>query len=66
MPVGRALTVALVGASGLVGAEFLRLMEERRFPVQELRPLATRRSAGKTVSFRGATLTIAETTPEAF
>ncbi len=62
----RELTVALVGATGVVGLEFLRQMEARAFPVGELRLLATSRSAGKTLSFRGEALTVRETTPEAF
>ncbi|MDE2639786.1 MAG: aspartate-semialdehyde dehydrogenase [Chloroflexota bacterium] len=62
----RELTVALVGASGVVGTEFLRTMEERALPVKELRLLATKRSAGQTRRFRGEDLTIAETTPAAF
>ena len=62
----RELTVALVGASGVVGTEFLRTMEERELPVQELRLLATKRSAGQTRRFRGEELTIAETTHDAF
>ena len=62
----RELTVALVGASGVVGTEFLRTMEERALPVKELRLLATKRSAGQTRRFQGEDLTIAETTPEAF
>jgi aspartate-semialdehyde dehydrogenase len=62
----RELTVALVGASGVVGSEFLRTMEERLLPVKELRLLATKRSAGQTRRFHGADLTIAETTPHAF
>ena len=62
----RELTVALVGASGVVGSEFLRTMEERQLPVKELRLLATKRSAGQTRRFHGADLTIMETTPAAF
>ena len=62
----RELTVALVGASGVVGTEFLRTMEERALPVKELRLLATKRSAGQARRFRGEELTIAETTPDAF
>ena len=62
----RELTVALVGASGVVGSEFLRTMEERQLPVKELRLLATKRSAGQTRRFHGADLTIRETTPAAF
>lgn len=62
----RDLTVALVGATGIVGGEFLRLMEERAFPVDELRLLATKRSAGRQLNFRGETLTVQETTHDAF
>ena len=63
---GRELTVALVGATGVVGAEFLRCMEERDFPVGELRLLATKRSAGRQLEFRGEQLTVRETTHDAF
>ena len=63
---GRELTVALIGATGVVGAEFLRCMEEREFPVGELRLLATKRSAGRELQFRGRALTVAETTHDAF
>jgi aspartate-semialdehyde dehydrogenase len=59
------LTVALVGATGVVGEQFLRIMEERALPVGELRLLATSRSAGRSLTFRGETFTVAETTPEA-
>lgn len=43
--------VAIVGATGAVGAELLRILEERSFPVRELRLLASPRSAGKTLAF---------------
>lgn len=62
----RELTVALVGATGVVGAEFLRLMEERRTPIKELRLLATQRSAGRELRFRGEPITVRETTHDAF
>lgn len=45
--------VAVVGASGLVGREMIKVLEERDFPIEKLYPLATRRSAGETVLFRG-------------
>ena len=45
--------VAIAGATGAVGVEFLRLLEERRFPISELLLLASARSAGKTLRFRG-------------
>lgn len=63
---GRELTVALVGATGVVGAEFLKCMEERNFPVKELRLLATKRSQGRELSFRGETHIVHETTHDAF
>jgi len=59
-------TVAVVGATGVVGGTMIRVLEERNFPVGELRPLASRRSAGRTLSFRGARVEVAEATPEAF
>ncbi|MCY3569992.1 MAG: aspartate-semialdehyde dehydrogenase [Chloroflexi bacterium] len=63
---GRELTVALVGATGVVGAEFLRCMEERDFPVKELRLLATKRSEGRELTFRSKTHVVHETTHDAF
>ena len=62
----RELTVALVGATGVVGREFLRIMESREMPVRELRALATKRSAGTAVLFRGEQVVVQETTPAAF
>jgi len=47
------LRVAVVGATGAVGEELLRVMEQRRFPVSELLPMASERSAGRFVEFRG-------------
>ena len=47
------MRLALVGATGLVGQTMLRVLEERNFPVTELLPVASERSAGKTVSFAG-------------
>lgn len=47
------MRVAIVGVTGLVGQTFLRILEERNFPVDELIPVATERSAGKRISFRG-------------
>ncbi len=48
-----AYRVAVVGATGAVGAEMIEVLEERKFPVENLLPLASVRSAGGTVSFRG-------------
>ncbi|GAA4452964.1 aspartate-semialdehyde dehydrogenase [Rurimicrobium arvi] len=47
------MKVALIGATGLVGSTMLRLLEERNFPVTELLPVASERSLGKPVSFKG-------------
>ncbi|MDR1471220.1 MAG: aspartate-semialdehyde dehydrogenase [Synergistaceae bacterium] len=47
------MKVAVLGATGLVGREMLKVMEQRSFPVDELVLLASERSAGKTVEFRG-------------
>lgn len=60
------VNVAIVGATGAVGGEFLRLFEERNFPVQNLKLLASARSVGKTMTFRGAEHTIEEATVNAF
>ncbi|MCX7731108.1 MAG: aspartate-semialdehyde dehydrogenase, partial [Candidatus Caldatribacterium sp.] len=49
----KALKVAVVGATGAVGQEMLRILEERNFPVRDLKPLASSRSLGKKVRFRG-------------
>ena len=59
-------TVAIVGATGAVGAEFIGCMEARNFPVGTLKALASARSAGKTVSFRGQPVVIEELTEASF
>ncbi len=59
-------TVAVLGATGAVGREMLKIMEERNFPVGKLIPLASARSAGKTVPFRGEEITVREACEEAF
>jgi aspartate-semialdehyde dehydrogenase len=60
------LTVAVVGATGVVGRTMIQVLSERHFPVGDLRLLASGRSAGSTVSADGRTLTVGEATPEAF
>ena len=60
------LTVAVVGATGVVGRTMIQVLNEREFPVGELRLLASGRSAGRTVSIDGRTLEIGEAVPEAF
>lgn len=57
--------VAVLG-TGAVGQEVLRILEERNFPVEKLIPLATSRSAGQTISWKGKAFTIYEAAPEAF
>ena len=59
-------TVAILGATGAVGQEMMKILEERNFPVKELIPLASKRSAGKTLTFRGKTVTIREACDTAF
>ena len=61
-----AYKVGIVGVTGAVGQEILALLASRNFPVEELRPLASARSAGKTIEFGGKTWTIREATPESF
>ena len=58
--------VAILGATGAVGQELLRLIEERNFPFGELKMLASARSAGKTIDFMEKTYTVEEAKPESF
>ena len=60
------LTVAVVGATGVVGRTMIQVLNEREFPVGELRLLASGRSAGRTVSIDGRSHEIIEATPDAF
>jgi aspartate-semialdehyde dehydrogenase len=62
----KAYKVAVVGATGLVGREMMKIMEERGFPVSELVPLASERSAGEKVEFAGAELTVRKADAAAF
>ena len=57
---------AIMGATGAVGTEFLRLLEERDFPLKSLKLLASHRSAGKKLTFKGEQLTVEEMTAESF
>ena len=59
-------TVAILGATGAVGQEMIRILQERNFPVGKLIPLASKRSAGKTIQFRGENVTIQEACDSAF
>jgi aspartate-semialdehyde dehydrogenase len=60
------LTIAVVGATGAAGQTTLRILEERKFPVRELRTFASERSVGKTVTFRGEPVAIQRIEPAAF
>ena len=59
-------TVAILGATGAVGQEMMKVLEERDFPVGKLIPLASERSAGKTLKFKGEDVTIGLACNEAF
>ncbi len=58
--------LAVAGALGAVGREMLRALEERNFPIRELRLLDVGENVGKEVLFRGKTVTVEESRPEAF
>jgi aspartate-semialdehyde dehydrogenase len=60
------VTVAVVGATGAAGSTTLRILEERKFPVRELRAFASERSVGKTVSFKGEAVTVQKIEAAAF
>jgi aspartate-semialdehyde dehydrogenase len=62
----KALKVAVLGATGAVGREMLRVLEERRFPTSEVRALASPRSAGSKIPFRGGELTLQPVSAQAF
>ncbi len=61
-----AYTVAVVGATGAVGAEMIEVLEERKFPLETLVPLASIRSVGGTVSFQGTEVPVQVLTPDSF
>jgi aspartate-semialdehyde dehydrogenase len=58
--------VAVVGATGLVGRKMIQVLEERKFPVSELRLLATAKSIGKSIQFNGKMITVEELKPDSF
>ena len=59
-------TIAIVGATGAVGTIIRQLLEERNFPARKVKLLASGRSAGKTLRFRGQDVVVEELRPEAF
>tara|TARA_B100001123_G_scaffold357330_2_gene411485 strand:+ start:10933 stop:11961 length:1029 start_codon:yes stop_codon:yes gene_type:complete len=62
----KSYAITVVGGAGIVGREFLKILDERDFPVGRLRLLATKRSAGSTVEFRGSSITIEEASSDSF
>jgi aspartate-semialdehyde dehydrogenase len=64
--VKREYHIAIAGATGAVGIELLRVLERRNFPVRKVRALASERSAGKSVSFRGQAIPVEELTENSF
>ncbi|EDX83928.1 aspartate-semialdehyde dehydrogenase [Synechococcus sp. PCC 7335] len=58
--------VAILGATGAVGSELLQLLEERSFPIKSLKLLASARSAGRQVIFKGEAITVEAVSKEAF
>ncbi|PYJ07261.1 MAG: aspartate-semialdehyde dehydrogenase, partial [Verrucomicrobia bacterium] len=66
MPKAKSYHIAIVGATGAVGAELLDVLERRGFPVERLLPLSSARSAGKVVSFRNSEIAVEELSPESF
>lgn len=58
--------VAVVGATGAVGQQMLKTLEERNYPIASIKLLSSKRSAGKKLKFRGEEITVEEATPESF
>src|SRR5438874_560458 len=65
-PSSSAPVVAVVGATGAVGIELIRCLEQRSFPLAKLRLFASARSAGKTLPFKGQPVTVEELTEDSF
>ena len=62
----REANVAIAGATGLVGREFIRVLEERRFPLASVRLLASERSEGKILRVNGCDLEVERLTEDSF
>src|SRR3989442_10088696 len=60
------LTIAVVGVTGAVGQSTLKILDERKFPVRELRAFASERSVGRSVTFKGESIRVEKVGPEAF
>lgn len=63
---GTGYNVAVVGATGAVGTQMLSMLEQRDFPVGTIKLLSSARSAGQTIQFNGAPVTVEEATPDSF
>ena len=63
---GKKYTVAVVGATGAVGTKMLELLQEVNLPIERVKALASKRSAGKTLAFKDQVLTIEELTADSF
>ncbi len=62
----KSYNVCVLGATGMVGKEMIRVLEERKFPVNKFLPLASERTAGQTVAFQGKEYTVEVAKPESF
>src|SRR2546426_10266757 len=60
------MKIAVVGATGAVGQTTLKILDERKFPVTELRAFASERSVGKSVTFKGDKIRVEKVGPAAF
>ena len=58
--------VGVMGATGAVGSRFLSILEERKFPIKNIRLLASSRSAGRKLSFMNGSVTVEELTKDSF
>ena len=58
--------LAIVGATGMVGRTFLKILEERNFPIDNLYLLASEKSKGKKIKFKNKIYTVEELTPKSF
>lgn len=58
--------IAVVGATGAVGEQIIRLLEQRNFPIKDLKLLSSARSAGVKIPFKGQDVTVQEATPDSF
>lgn len=62
----RTYNVAVVGATGAVGQKIIKILEEKNFPIQKLKLLSSKRSAGTTVNFKGSEIIVEEATNDSF